>query len=292
MSATVLDGKAVGAALRARVAERVTDFVARTGRRPGLDVVLVGEDPASQVYVRNKARACEEAGMRGALHPLPASTTQQELLALVHSLGQRDDVDGILVQLPLPGTLDESAVIDAVDPARDVDGFHPVNSGLLLAGRPGLVACTPLGCMRLLDHAGVKLEGARAVVIGRSTIVGKPMALLLMQRNATVTVAHSRTRDLPALCAEADVLVAAVGRAAMVRGTWVRPGAAVLDVGINRTAEGKLVGDVAYEEARERAGWITPVPGGVGPMTIACLLENTLRAAWRRAGLPVGELGL
>ena len=290
--AELLDGKAIAAALRARVAGRVGDFVARTGRRPGLDVVLAGDDAASQVYVRNKARACEEAGMRGEVHRLPATVTEQELLARVRALGARDDVDGILVQLPLPKHIDESAVLEAVDPGRDVDGFHPYNAGALLAGRPTLVPCTPLGCMRMLEHAKVPLDGARAVVIGRSNIVGKPMALLLLAKNATVTIAHSRTRDLAARCAEADVLVAAVGRAGLVRGDWVKPGAVVIDVGINRSAEGKLTGDVNFEEARVKASWITPVPGGVGPMTIACLLENTLRAAWRRAGLPMGELGL
>jgi methylenetetrahydrofolate dehydrogenase (NADP+)/methenyltetrahydrofolate cyclohydrolase len=287
-----IDGKAVAAALRQRVGAAAAGFTARVGRRPGLDVVLVGDDPASQVYVRNKARACEEAGMRGEVHRLAAATTQAELVALVRALGARDDVDGILVQLPLPKHIDEAAVLDAVDASRDVDGFHPLNGGALLAGAPTLVPCTPLGCMRLLDHAGVALEGARAVVIGRSNIVGKPMALLLLQRSATVTIAHSRTRDLARLCAEADVLVAAVGRPRLVRGDWVKPGAAVIDVGINRDAEGKLVGDVAFDEVIERAAWVTPVPGGVGPMTIACLLENTLRAAWRRAGLPLGELTL
>jgi methylenetetrahydrofolate dehydrogenase (NADP+)/methenyltetrahydrofolate cyclohydrolase len=290
--AELLDGKAIAAALRARVGERGRDFVARTGRRPGLDVLLAGDDAASQVYVRNKARACEEAGMRGAVHRLPATVTQQELLARVGELGARADVDGILVQLPLPKHIDESAVLEAVDPARDVDGFHPYNAGALLAGRPTLVPCTPLGCMRMLEHAKVSLDGARAVVIGRSNIVGKPMALLLLAKNATVTIAHSRTRDLAARCAEADVLVAAVGRAGLVRGDWVKPGAVVIDVGINRTPEGRLTGDVNFDEVRERASWITPVPGGVGPMTIACLLENTLRAAWRRAGLPASELAL
>jgi len=287
-----IDGKAVAAALRGRVGAAAGDFAARAGRRLGLDVVLVGDDAASQVYVRNKARACEEAGMRGEVHRLPATTSQAEVIALVRALGARDDVDGILVQLPLPKHVDEAAVLDAVDPAKDVDGFHPLNGGALLAGAPSLVPCTPMGCMRLLDHAGVALEGARAVVIGRSNIVGKPMALLLLQRSATVTIAHSRTRDLARLCAEADVLVAAVGRPRLVRGDWVKPGAAVIDVGINRDAEGKLVGDVAFDEAIARAAWVTPVPGGVGPMTIACLLENTLRAAWRRRGLPPGELVL
>ncbi len=288
----ILDGKAIAAALRARVAERARDFVERTGRKPGLDVVLVGEDPASQVYVRNKAKACEEAGMRGEVHRLPATITQQELLTVVKGLEARDDVDGVLVQLPLPKHLSESAVIDALDPARDVDGLHPANAGMLLSGRPTLVPCTPQGCMRMLDHAGVSLDGARAIVIGRSNIVGKPMGLLLLGRNATVTLAHSRTRDLAARCAESDVVIAAVGRAGLVRGDWIKPGATVIDVGINRTPEGKLAGDVAFDEARERAAWITPVPGGVGPMTIACLLENTLRAAWRRKGLPMNELGL
>jgi len=287
-----IDGKAVAAALRGRVRAAAAGFAARAGRRPGLEVVLVGDDAASQVYVRNKARACEEAGMRGEVHRLPAATSQDELVALVRALGAREDVDGILVQLPLPRHIDEAAVLGAVDPAKDVDGFHPLNGGALLAGAPTLVPCTPLGCMRLLDHAGIALEGARAVVIGRSNIVGKPMALLLLQRSATVTIAHSRTRDLARLCAEADVLVAAVGRPRLVRGDWVKPGAAVVDVGINRDAEGKLVGDVAFDEVIERAAWVTPVPGGVGPMTIACLLENSLRAAWRRQGLPPGELSL
>lgn len=290
--AEILDGKAIAAALRAKVAVRVKDFVARAGRKPGLDVVLVGDDPASQVYVRNKARACEEAGMRGEVHRLPATVTREDLQTVLRGLEARDDVDGVLVQLPLPKHLDEAAIIESLDPARDVDGLHPANSGMLLAGRPTLVPCTPLGCMRMLDHAGVSLDGARAIVIGRSNIVGKPMGLLLLGRNATVTLAHSRTRDLAARCAESDVIVAAVGRPGLVRGEWVKPGAVVLDVGINRTPEGKLVGDVNFDEARARASWITPVPGGVGPMTIACLLENTLRAAWRRVGLPMGELGL
>jgi len=288
----ILDGKALAERLRAIVAEQVVRFRERAGRVPGLEVVLVGEDPASQVYVRNKAKACEAAGMRGVLHRMAATTPQSELLAKVLELNAREDVDGILVQLPLPKQIEADVVLDAIDAAKDVDGFHPMNAGHLLAGRSGLVPCTPMGCMRLLDEAGVKLEGARAVVIGRSNIVGKPAALLLLQRNATVTIAHSKTRDLPAICREADVIVAAVGRAEMVRGDWVKPGATVLDVGMNRNAEGKLVGDVAFAEAKERARWITPVPGGVGPMTIACLLENTLRAAWARKGYPPGDLAL
>ncbi|MFO0627274.1 MAG: bifunctional 5,10-methylenetetrahydrofolate dehydrogenase/5,10-methenyltetrahydrofolate cyclohydrolase [Polyangiales bacterium] len=288
----VIDGAAVAKALRAKVAEAAADFAARAGRRAGLDVVLVGDDPASQVYVSNKAKACEAAGMRGEVHRLPADTAQVALLQKLAELQSRDDVDGLLVQLPLPRHIDERAVLDVMDPARDVDGFHALNAGALFSGRAGLVPCTPTGCMKLLDHAGVALEGARALVIGRSNIVGKPMAMLLLARSATVTIAHSRTRDLEALCAESDVLVAAVGRAGFVKGSWIKPGAAVIDVGINRDAQGKLCGDVDFATARTRAGCITPVPGGVGPMTIACLLENTVRAAWARAKLPPSALAL
>ncbi len=288
----ILDGKAIGEALRAKVAVGVEAFVARTGRKPGLDVILVGEDPASSVYVRNKAKSTEAAGMRGEVHKLPADTSEDALLALVHALDAREDVDGILVQLPLPKHINAERVLDAIAPSKDVDGFHPMNAGLLFEGRGGLVACTPWGCMRLLEHAKVDASGKHAVVLGRSNIVGKPAAMLLLQRNATVTIAHSKTKDLPELCRTADILVAAVGRTEMVRGDWIKPGAVVLDVGINRKDDGKLAGDVAFNEARERAGWITPVPGGVGPMTIACLLENTLRAAWARAGLPASELPL
>lgn len=288
----VIDGAAVAKALRAKVAEAAAVFAARAGRRAGLDVVLVGDDPASQVYVSNKAKACEAAGMRGEVHRLPADTSQAALLQKLQELQARDDVDGLLVQLPLPRHIDERAVLDVMDPARDVDGFHALNAGALFSGREGLVPCTPTGCMKLLDHAGVALEGARALVIGRSNIVGKPMAMLLLARSATVTIAHSRTRDLAALCAESDVVVAAVGRAGFVQGSWIKPGAAVIDVGINRDAQGKLCGDVDFAAARERAGWITPVPGGVGPMTIACLLENTVRAAWARAKLPPQALAL
>lgn len=282
MTAQVLDGKAIAAKVRAEVASGVAAFVKQHGRAPGLDVILVGEDPASQVYVRNKEKASGEVGMRGRLHRLPASTTQAELLALLEDLRNDDSVDGILVQLPLPKAIDEQAILDAVPPEKDVDGFHPMNVGFLVSGRSALVPCTPQGCMRLLKEAGCDPSGKRAVVIGRSNIVGKPMAHLLLAANATVTIAHSRTRDLPALCREADILVAAVGRADFVRGDWVKEGAVVIDVGINRNAEGKLTGDVAYAEAKERASFITPVPGGVGPMTIACLLENTLKAAWAR----------
>lgn len=285
-----IDGVAVARALRERVGVAAAEFAARAGRAPGLDVILVGEDPASAVYVSNKAKACEAAGMRGAVHRLPADTTQAELLAKIAALQSQGDVDGLLVQLPLPKHIDESAVIEALDPARDVDGFHALNAGALFVGRPGLVPCTPTGCMRLLDHTGVALEGARALVIGRSNIVGKPMAMLLLARSATVTLAHSRTRDLAERVAESDVVVAAVGRARFVQGAWIKPGATVIDVGINRDAQGKLCGDVDFATARERAAFITPVPGGVGPMTIACLLENTVRAAWRRAGFEPSAL--
>jgi methylenetetrahydrofolate dehydrogenase (NADP+)/methenyltetrahydrofolate cyclohydrolase len=286
MSATILDGKKLAGTVRAEVAAGVKELAAERGRPPGLEVVLVGEDPASQVYTRNKEKAAAEVGIRGKLHTLPASTSEAELLALLDRLNGDDAVDGILVQLPLPKQIDEQKVLDAVRADKDVDGFHPLNAGLLASGRPGLVPCTPRGCMKLIAHAGTKLEGARAVVVGRSNIVGKPIAQLLLQAHATVTIAHSRTVDLAARCREADVLVAAVGRAELVRGDWVKPGATVIDVGINRVpAEGgrtRLVGDVAYEEAAKVAGAITPVPGGVGPMTIACLLENTLIAAKQR----------
>ncbi len=289
MSATLLDGKKLAETVRAEVASGVAAFVKEHGRAPGLEVVLVGEDPASQVYTRNKEKAALEVGIRGKLHTLPASTTESELLALLDRLNNDDTVDGILVQLPLPSQIKEQRVLDAVRADKDVDGFHPMNAGLLASGRPALVPCTPRGCMKLIALAGTSLKGARAVVVGRSNIVGKPMAQLLLGDHATVTIAHSRTTDLPAVCREADVLVVAVGRAEMVRGDWVKPGATVIDVGMNRIdlPEGsakktKLVGDVAFEEAKQKAGAITPVPGGVGPMTIACLLENTLIAARAR----------
>ena len=278
----LLDGKAIAEKVRAEVKTEVARFVAEHGRAPGLDVVLVGDDPASQVYTRNKEKSSNEVGMRGRLHRLPASTTEAELLALVKALGDDPAVDGILVQLPLPKHIREQAVLDAVDPQKDVDGFHPINAGLLASGRPGLVPCTPRGCMRLLAEAGTALAGARAVVVGRSNIVGKPMAQLLLAAHATVTIAHSRTKDLAAVCREADVLVAAVGKARIIEGDWVKPGATVIDVGMNRTPEGKLCGDVDTEAALGRAAWVTPVPGGVGPMTIACLLGNTLTAAKAR----------
>ena len=284
MTARILDGKAIAQKVRDEVREGVSRFIAAHGRPPGLDVLLVGEDPASVIYTRNKEKASNEVGMRGRLHRLPAETHEDELLRRLAELNADPSVDGILVQLPLPRQIREARVLDAVDPAKDVDGFHPVNAGLLSTGRPALVPCTPKGCMRLLAEAGADLAGARAVVVGRSNIVGKPMAQLLLAAHATVTIAHSRTRDLAAVCREADVLVAAVGKTRLIQGDWVKDGAIVIDVGMNRTAEGKLAGDVDFDAAQARASWITPVPGGVGPMTIATLLENTLRAARARLG--------
>jgi methylenetetrahydrofolate dehydrogenase (NADP+)/methenyltetrahydrofolate cyclohydrolase len=277
--ATVIDGKAVAAEVRARVADGVRDFAeAHDGRVPGLATVLVGDDPGSQVYVGNKRKLTEEAGMRSIHHGLLADTPQDDLLALVADLNADDDVDGILVQLPLPDGIDQDAVIATIDPRKDVDALTAGNAGLLAQGRPGLVPCTPQGVMELLRHAGIEVEGADAVIVGRSILVGRPLASLLLNASATVSVCHSRTRDLPAVCRRADILVAAVGSPRLVQGDWVKPGAAVIDVGTNRTDDG-LVGDVDFEAAREVAGAITPVPGGVGPMTIAMLLSNTLRAA-------------
>jgi methylenetetrahydrofolate dehydrogenase (NADP+)/methenyltetrahydrofolate cyclohydrolase len=280
MTARILDGKALGARLRAGLAARI----ATLPFKPGLRVVRVGEDPASGVYVRNKDRAAAEAGFDSATIHLPETTTEADLLAEIARLNADPAVDGILVQLPLPAHIRAEAAIAAVDPRKDVDGFHPLNAGRLAAGEPGLVPCTPRGVMHLLAEAGVALRGARALVLGRSQIVGRPMAQLLLGADCTVTIAHSRTRDLPAECRRAEILVAAAGRAEMVRGDWIAPGAVVIDVGINRLSDGKLVGDVAYAEAVGHAGAITPVPGGVGPMTIACLLENTLEAALARRG--------
>jgi methylenetetrahydrofolate dehydrogenase (NADP+)/methenyltetrahydrofolate cyclohydrolase len=289
MTAHVIDGKAFAEGLRARVAVAVPAFVAAAGRAPGLAVVLVGEDPASGVYVRAKGRATEAAGMAGFSHRLPADTTQAELMEVVARLNADPAVDGILVQLPLPRHLDESAVIAAIDPDKDVDGFHPLNAGRLASGLPGLVPCTPMGCLLLLKDRLGDLAGLDALVIGRSNIVGKPMAQLLIAESATVTVAHSRSRDLAGLVRRADIVVAAVGRPEMVKGEWLKANATVIDVGINRvpTADGKgrLVGDVDYAGALAHAGAVTPVPGGVGPMTIAVLLRNTLVAAHRREGL-------
>ncbi len=280
MTARIIDGKAVAAALRASVAARA----ATLAYQPGLVVVLVGEDPASAVYVRNKDRAAQDAGLRAQTIRLPATTPQAELLAIIDRLNRDPGVDGILVQFPLPPGFSQRDVIEAIDPAKDVDGFHPRNVGRLHDGLAVLAPCTPTGVMKLLAAADIPLRGARAVVLGRSAIVGKPMAALLLAADATVTILHSRTRDIAAECRRADILVAAVGRPEMVRGAWIQPGAAVIDVGINRLADGRLVGDCAYAECAEVAGAITPVPGGVGPMTIACLLENTLNAAITRRG--------
>ena len=289
MSARLIDGKAAAAAIRAEVAERVADFIQRTGRPPGLATVLVGEDPASAVYVRSKNRSTAEAGMAGFAHNLPDTTSEAELLQLVADLNADERVDGILVQLPLPAQIDATRVIETIEPGKDVDGFHPMNAGRLATGLPSLVPCTPFGCLHLLKAELGSLAGLDAVVIGRSNIVGKPMAQLLIAESATVTVAHSKTRDLPGVVRRADVVVAAVGRPEMVRGDWIKPGAVVIDVGINRVptenGKGRLVGDVAFDEAAEVAAAITPVPGGVGPMTIAMLMRNTLVAAHRREGL-------
>ena len=285
----IIDGKATAADLRERVKSAVTTLKADHGLTPGLAVVLVGEDPASQVYTRNKKRQTEKAGMNSFDHTLPADTGQDAMLELVGQLNANPDVHGILVQLPLPDGIDETAVLEAIDPAKDVDGFHPMNAGLLATGQPALVPCTPLGCVILAKQAMPDLGGAEAVIVGRSNIVGKPVAQLLLAEHCTVTVAHSRTRDLPEVTRRADLLVAAVGRPEMIKGEWVKPGATVIDVGINRIAgedgKGKLVGDVAYDEAAAVAGAITPVPGGVGPMTIACLLRNTVQAACASAGV-------
>ena len=279
--ATVIDGRQVAADVRRRVAADAAALRERTGHIAGLVTILVGEDPASQVYVRNKIRACEEAGMASFHEPMDASSTQEQVLAMVDRYNADDRVDGILVQSPLPAGLDFKQVLERIDPAKDVDGFHPLNMGRLVAGRPGLVACTPAGVMELLDSTGIELQGADAVVVGRSDIVGKPVALLLLHRSATVTVCHSRTRDLPAVTRRADVLVAAVGRPRMITADMVKPGATVIDVGINRTDAG-LAGDVDFEGVSAVAGAITPVPGGVGPMTIAMLLRNTVIAATAR----------
>lgn len=289
--AQLIDGKAHAARLLGDISRDVAAFQAETGRVPGLAVVLVGEDPASKVYVASKEKQTIEVGMRSFAHRLPADTTQAALIALIETLNADPAVDGILVQLPLPKPLDELAVISAIDPDKDVDGLHVVNAGRLASGLPGLVSCTPLGCMMLIrDTLGDQIAGRNAVVIGRSILVGKPVAQLLLAANCTVTIAHSRTADLPDVVRRADIVVAAVGRAEMVKAEWIKPGACVIDVGINRVAAGegksRLVGDVDFAGVAEVAGSLTPVPGGVGPMTIACLLYNTLQAARRRTGLP------
>jgi methylenetetrahydrofolate dehydrogenase (NADP+)/methenyltetrahydrofolate cyclohydrolase len=280
----IIDGKAIAARVRAEVAEQVKDVVARASVRPGLAAVRVGEDPASRIYVAGKIKACEEAGLASFLHVLPDSTSQSELLNLIKQLNSDPLVHGVLVQLPLPKQIDPNAVLDTLSPAKDVDAFGPLSAGALATGRPGLRPCTPLGCLRLLDEAQTPLNGARALVVGRSNIVGKPMALLLLERHATVTIAHSRSKDLADEVARADVLVAAAGKAEMIKGEWVKPGATVIDVGMNKyppghPREGKLCGDVEFAVAKERTRAITPVPGGVGPMTIAYLISNTVAAA-------------
>jgi methylenetetrahydrofolate dehydrogenase (NADP+)/methenyltetrahydrofolate cyclohydrolase len=280
--AAIIDGKAVAAAVRAEVRAEVDELQRAFRVSPGLATVLVGGDPASATYVRNKRKASADAGIASFPHELPAETRQEDLLALVHDLNARPDVHGILVQLPLPAHLDTNAVIDSIDPDKDVDGLHPWNQARLVLGRDGLRPCTPLGVMRLLDEVGLDLTGARAVVVGRSQLVGKPVAFLLLERHATVTLCHSRTRALGEEVGRADVLVAAIGRAEYIRGAWVKSGAVVIDVGINRGADGRLVGDVEFAAAQERAAHITPVPGGVGPMTVAMLLKNTVLATRRQ----------
>jgi len=290
MTATIIDGKSIAADLRGKIAGEVVRLRNAHGLIPGIAVVLVGEHPASSVYVRTKSKMVAEAGMRAVDRKLAASTGERELLELIAALNQDDAVNGILVQLPLPAQIDAQKVIAAIDPAKDVDGFHPLNIGRLASGLSALVPCTPLGCVILAKTVHASLAGMEAVVVGRSNIVGKPVAQLLLKENATVTVAHSKTRDLPAVCRRADVLVAAIGKPEMIRGEWIKPGATVIDVGINRVpgeaGKSRIVGDVAFAEVAQVAGALTPVPGGVGPMTIACLLLNTLRAACAQRGLP------
>jgi methylenetetrahydrofolate dehydrogenase (NADP+)/methenyltetrahydrofolate cyclohydrolase len=294
MTAKILDGKAVAAEVRAQVAEEAARVSQKLGRKPGLVVVLVGADPASEVYVRNKGRSTVEAGMESFEHKLPESASEAEVLALVQKLNADDKVDGILVQLPLPKQIDSNRVLNTIDPAKDVDGFHPMNAGKLATGLPALAPCTPVGCVIIAKKAHGSLAGLEAVVLGRSNIVGKPLAQLLLQENATVTIAHSRTKDIAEVARRADLLCVAIGKPEFVKGDWVKPGATVIDVGINRIAKPdgktKLVGDVAYDEAAKVAGAITPVPGGIGPMTIACLLVNTLRAACARKGLEAPKI--
>jgi len=294
MGARLIDGKMVSADLRGKVTDAVHRLRRDRGIVPGIAVVLVGENPASEVYVRNKSKAVAEAGMRALDRKLPATTSEAELLTLIAEINADESVNGILVQLPLPKPIDPQKVIAAIDPAKDVDGFHPLNVGRLASGLPGLVPCTPLGCILLAKTVNSSLEGMEAVVVGRSNIVGKPVAQLLLAENATVTICHSKTRDLPELCKRADLLIAAIGKPEFVRGHWIKPGATVIDVGINRVpgagGKSRIVGDVAFAEASNVAGAITPVPGGVGPMTIACLLLNTLHAACAQKGLPAPNI--
>lgn len=282
MSARLLDGRAVANQVREEVAREAAAFRVAHGRAPGLEVVLVGDDQASQVYVRNKEKAAEKAGIRGAVHRLPATTSQAELTALIRNLNTDPTIDGILVQLPLPSGLSELLTTDAIDPSKDVDGLHPTNAGFLLSGRPGLRPCTPRGCMRLLETTEIDLAGKHALVLGRSNLVGKPIGQMLLAAHCTVTMAHSRTAELAEHVRRADIVIAAVGRPGLVRGEWIKDGAIVIDVGINRSEDGSLVGDVDFAGASERASWLTPVPGGVGPMTIAMLLSNTVEAARAR----------
>jgi methylenetetrahydrofolate dehydrogenase (NADP+)/methenyltetrahydrofolate cyclohydrolase len=277
MAARIIDGKAIAAEIRTEVKTRTKELLHK-GLVPGLAVVLVGEDPASQIYVGHKAKACQEAGIKSEVIRLGERTSEEELLEVVRTLNQRADIHGILVQLPLPAQIREAKVIEALDPGKDVDGFHPVNAGRLFTGRPRLIPCTPAGCLELIKKTGLEIAGKNAVVVGRSNIVGKPMAALLLQEHATVTVCHSRTRELARITGNADILVVAVGKAEFITGEMIKPGAVVLDVGMNRLPSGKLAGDVEFSSASETAGWLTPVPGGVGPMTIAMLLKNTLEA--------------
>ena len=284
MTAKILDGKAMAADILREVRESTDELERRGGRRPGLAVVMVGEDPASAVYVRNKRRACEQAGIVSVAHDLPAATTAADLLALIDRLNADPAIDGILVQLPLPKHVESASVLERIDPFKDVDGFHPYNIGRLVQRTPLLRPCTPYGIILMLERAGIAIRGQNAVVVGQSNIVGRPMALELLMKAATSTVCHSATRDLAGVVGGADILVAAMGKPRFIPGAWIRPGAVVIDVGINRLDDGRLVGDVAFEEAAERAAWITPVPGGVGPMTIATLMRNTLAACARRQG--------
>ena len=283
MSVQLIDGKALAQEIRQEIAKDIESLVGQTGVRPGLAVVLVGDDPASGVYVRNKKKACDTAGLYVDDHALPATTTQEELLNLIDQLNNDPKIHGILVQLPLPSQIDSQTVLNAVSPDKDADGFHPYNIGRLVAGDPVFIQCTPKGVIRMIEAVGESIKGKRAVVLGRSNIVGKPVAMLLMHQHATVTICHSRTIDLPEMCKEADILVAALGKAQFVKADMVKPGAVVIDVGINRLDDGRLVGDVDFEPVKEVAGWLSPVPGGVGPMTIAMLLANTLEGAKRAA---------
>jgi methylenetetrahydrofolate dehydrogenase (NADP+) / methenyltetrahydrofolate cyclohydrolase len=285
VAARLIDGKALAQQVRDRLAHASAELLAQKGIKPGLATILVGDDPASQIYVRNKQKACEMAGIHVDDHKLPASTTQADLLALIEKKNLDPRIHGILVQLPLPKHIDSRMVLEAVSPLKDADGFHPYNLGRLVEGHPVFEACTPKGVIKMIESAGVTIEGKRAVVVGRSNIVGKPLALMLLQRHATVTICHSKTKDLPAVCREAELLLVAIGKAKFVTADMVREGAVVIDVGTNKTPEGKLCGDVDFEPVSQKAGWISPVPGGVGPMTIAMLLENTVESARRMAGL-------